>query len=272
MNIVHLLFGSGPKRLSPRHSRGGVQWEPLESRRLLSTSVTLTIGSLPQVPLTATRAAISSTGAGLTLNIQTGQPFSHQLGTLTGISRRGLHANVNWGDGTPVVRGFIFTDRSGTLHISGSHNYVLPGTFVITVKVWHGSGRRATLVAQFQSSANVQPSTTTLQPVAGEPFTTTVGSFAAPAMSNGMTQALITWGDGQTSDGTIQPNAQGGQDVVGTHTYTRPGIYRITAFVTQSNGFSLMHVATLTSLASVAANVMSLNGSGSTIQGILPMM
>lgn len=271
MNIVHLLFGSGPKPSSPRRS-AGVQWEPLESRRLLSTSVTHTIGTPPQAPLTATRAATSVTATGVTLNIQTGQPFSHQLGTLTGISRRGLHANVNWGDGTPVVRGFIFTNRSGTLTVSASHNYVRPGTFVITVKVWHGSGRRATLVAQFQSTANVQPGTTTLQPVAGEPFTTTVGSFVPPANGNGMTQALINWGDGQMSDGTIQPNAQGGQDVVGTHTYSRPGNYRITAFVTQSNGFSLMHVATLTSFASVAANAASLNGSGSTPQSILPMM
>ena len=113
-------------------------------------SAVLMVGASSVATSAVTQPAVVPTATGVTLNVQAGQPFTEQVGTLTGISKRGLHANVNWGDGTTVVRGFISVDRSGTLHISASHDYMRGGTFAITVKVWRGE-RRGALVAQFQS-------------------------------------------------------------------------------------------------------------------------
>jgi uncharacterized secreted protein with C-terminal beta-propeller domain len=47
-------------------------------------------------------------------------------------------------------------------------------------------------------------------------------------------QARIDWGDGQTSDGTIQPDADGRFIVVGTHTYTQTGYFSVQVTFTRA--------------------------------------
>jgi hypothetical protein len=44
----------------------------------------------------------------------------------------------------------------------------------------------------------------------------------------GTFSAVIFWGDGTSSPGIVQPNSQGGYDIVGTPAYARAGAYRLT--------------------------------------------
>jgi hypothetical protein len=66
---------------------------------------------------------------------------------------------------------------------------------------------------------------TDMTALAGHAFTGEVATFAtAPAMR---VSALISWGDGHTSRGTII-GSKDGEAVVGTHTYGAPGYYVVT--------------------------------------------
>lgn len=59
----------------------------------------------------------------------------------------------------------------------------------------------------------------------GKPFDGFVGLLydAHPSTEAGNYQAVITWGDGTTSDGTVTARADGRFFVSGTHTYSKPG-------------------------------------------------
>jgi autotransporter-associated beta strand protein len=66
-----------------------------------------------------------------------------------------------------------------------------------------------------------EPTDELVQPVVGQAFTVTVGSFVPnfEATASDFT-ATIDWGDNTSSAGVITPNSSGGFDVSGTHTYT----------------------------------------------------
>jgi uncharacterized secreted protein with C-terminal beta-propeller domain len=70
-------------------------------------------------------------------------------------------------------------------------------------------------------SAQAVPVTAT----AGTAFNGVVSSFTLN--QPGAVDATINWGDGQFSPGTVQPNAQGGYDVVGSHTYAATGTHDV---------------------------------------------
>jgi len=70
---------------------------------------------------------------------------------------------------------------------------------------------------------------------AGSAASVTVASFIdlAPGADASFYQASIDWGDGTTSAGAIAPNANGGFDVSGTHTYGI-GSFNVTVTVTDA--------------------------------------
>jgi uncharacterized delta-60 repeat protein len=90
---------------------------------------------------------------------------------------------------------------------------------------------------------------TTVSPTAGAPFTGIVASFtdADPASNVSQYTATITWGDGNTSAGTIAANSSGGFNVTGTNTYAAAGTYTITVQISDVGGAT----ATATSTANV---------------------
>src|SRR5260370_29770163 len=65
--------------------------------------------------------------------------------------------------------------------------------------------------------------------------------------------ALIDWGDGQTSAGTLTAHGSGGYDVSGTNTYAEEGTYTITVTLLDEGGSS----TTATSMATVADAALS---------------
>jgi uncharacterized delta-60 repeat protein len=66
-----------------------------------------------------------------------------------------------------------------------------------------------------------------LTATAGAPFAGTVATFTAADanLTAGQFSALITWGDGATSAGTVTAHQNGGFDVAGGHTYAAAGPY-----------------------------------------------
>ena len=67
--------------------------------------------------------------------------------------------------------------------------------------------------------------TSTITAAAGAAFTGTVATFSdtVPNTTASAYTAVINWGDGKTSNGTVTRNAQGGFDVSGTTTFARAG-------------------------------------------------
>jgi hypothetical protein len=90
----------------------------------------------------------------------------------------------------------------------------------------------------------------TLAPTAGTPFLGTVASFTdtGPGTQASAFRATITWGDGQTSAGTVTANGSGGFDVAGSHTYAAEGRYAVSVAIVDSDGGT----ATATGMAHVA--------------------
>jgi hypothetical protein len=123
----------------------------------------------------------------------------------------------------------------------------------------------------------------TIHEMAGAHFTADLGSFITITPGQGL-HAIINWGDGKSSIGTLQPAGVMGIDVLrfnvsGDHTYASPGKYAIHTVVTQSPSplsatAALRIVATIQSTAIVtSARMISLAGtiSGSfKISSVIP--
>ncbi len=78
-------------------------------------------------------------------------------------------------------------------------------------------------------------------PVEGAPFTAIVARFTD---ADGNTEAAryaasINWGNGRVTRGSIVADPNGGFDVIGSYTYPRTGVFRITAQIGDTDGDSV---------------------------------
>jgi hypothetical protein len=85
------------------------------------------------------------------------------------------------------------------------------------------------------ASADVSAATLTIHEQPGVKFTADLGTFTTIAPATGL-KAIIHWGDGKTSKGTLKATGVVGLDEIsfeldGTHTYAHAGTYAITASV-----------------------------------------
>jgi hypothetical protein len=99
---------------------------------------------------------------------------------------------------------------------------------------------------------------TFVRATAGRAFTAVVASFTDknPLGRAGDYQAVIDWGDGQTSIGTIAFDGQGRGTVLGTHTYAVQGNYAVVVKVRDDGG------NTVTAVSRVAVAAVSLKALG----------
>jgi uncharacterized protein (TIGR03118 family) len=77
-------------------------------------------------------------------------------------------------------------------------------------------------------------------PVEGAGFTAVVAKFTDSDESTDPSgfAALINWGDGQVTQGTIATDPAGGFDVSGTHTFAQSGVFHVTAQIGDKDGDS----------------------------------
>ena len=86
-------------------------------------------------------------------------------------------------------------------------------------------------------TATVATATLSLTATEGQSFSGTVATFTGNASQ--ASGATITWGDGQTSSGSITDNGDGTYSISGTHTFADEGDYDLSVSVTISGSGTL---------------------------------
>jgi hypothetical protein len=147
-------------------------------------------------------------------------------------------ALITWGDGTSSA-GTVSADGQGGFLVSGSHAYADEGSYPVGVSIADAGGSTATAggtaaVADAPLAATGRSITTTK----GASFSGTVASFsdANPAAAPAEFSAVIAWGDGTTSAGTVTANPAGGFLVSGSHAYAQVGSYAVGVSISDAGG------------------------------------
>lgn len=183
-------------------------------------SFTLTVGP----PLVVTSDAFSATE---------GASFSGQVGHFTG-GNGPFTATIDWGDGT--------TD-TGTIaagNVTGTHTYAEEGSMSVIVSVTDAGTTKSSTLAESVADANLNSNDEGAVPVVaneGATFSGQVMTFSDqdPGGIASDYTAVIAWGDGTTSAGTVTAT-DGSFAVTGTHVYEEWGSYSGTTTVTDAGG------------------------------------
>jgi virginiamycin B lyase len=202
--------------------------------------------------------------------------FSGSVGVLKGIvsgasNVAALHGTIHWGDGTTSSATFALQTK-GKIAVLGSHTYAAGGKHAVSIDIsqtLYNEGQASTLyplhLPKIVTAARVvnaphHPFITTggiaITGSKGISFNADVASFTAPAVDPRVTRkAVIWWGDGTHSAGTVAANGTM-LTVSGTHLYKRARMYKVRVEVVQSapRG-SHIHVAPVVALISTSAVV-----------------
>jgi ELWxxDGT repeat protein len=185
-------------------------------------------------PLSVQDAPLVATG--LTVSATEGATFSGAVASFTDpdADEAGPYrATIDWGDWT-VTAGTVI-QSGGSFIVSGTHAYASATTkwgfgYGVQVTITDGSGTvTATGTAQV-ADAPLEASGTSFSPMVDVPFGVTATTpFSDPAPAPGLWayQATISWGDGQTSAGSVGQDGSGGYTVTGWHTYAAAGTYPV---------------------------------------------
>jgi hypothetical protein len=172
------------------------------------------------LPLTVYDAPPSATG--LTVTAAEGGTFTGVVGTLSvagGIEPTADYAIlVNWGDGSSSQGTLAPAD--GGYQMLATHTYEEEGTYPTTIEILDdGATATVTGLANVADAALTAVGKSALF-TEGVSASRTLATFedADPRGAAGDYSATITWGDGQSSTGSIVADG-GGFDVVGTHQY-----------------------------------------------------
>ena len=147
-------------------------------------------------------------------------------------------ATINWGDGISAP-GTVSSMGVG-FAVSGSHTYAEEGVYTASVSVLDagGSSTSASGPAQVADAALAAGTFTVGDGVEGTTASPLSFSFtdANPGATAAEFTATITWGDGNSSLGTVTAASGGGFDVSGSHTYAVHGSYTAGVTVKDAGG------------------------------------
>jgi hypothetical protein len=227
----------------------------------------------------------SSATAQSTVNVGDA-PLTAQGQTLAGIEGQSLTNVVvasftdPGSDGTTAdyAATITWTDSSGQTHttagtiqatgpqafnvvVANLGPYAEEGTYTIGVRIADQGGS----VAAVQSTvivgdASLVSSSQNVNAITGLAFTGQVATFtdANPYAPAGDFTASIQWGDGQTSQGTIVSNANGGFAVTGTNTFASRGSYSVAVHIVDKGGAATTARGTAIVTDSIPALIVSL--------------
>ncbi|MBS0260989.1 MAG: hypothetical protein JSS02_03460, partial [Planctomycetes bacterium] len=146
-----------------------------------------------------------------------------------------LSLTVDWGDGSHEPGILVPGTHGGK--IANTHRYADNGSYTATLTLSDG---RTTVSSQMQFAvANANPvlgALTGMTAFARGQSIQLSASFTDPGIRDRQT-AIIDWGDGTTSPGTIGQRPGSGT-AVGTHTYTTSGNYQVQLTLTDNDGGS----------------------------------
>ncbi|WP_422926492.1 hypothetical protein [Singulisphaera sp. PoT] len=211
----------------------------------ITVTITSSGGSQATATSTATIADAPLTGTIATIPAQTeGSTFEGEVATFTDGNPFGsvsdFIAPILWGDGNSSI-GTITSLGGGKYSISSSNQYVTPGNYPITVKVVDIGGSNLTL------NGTVTVLDAPIEPISGTSITLTEGStfsgqvatfHDAPTASANSFSATISWGNGDSSKGTVVSLGQGLFGIQGTEIYQMAGSYPITVTISDDFGKS----------------------------------
>lgn len=200
-----------------------------------ASSVTVNIrdagGSTATVHSPATIAdADVLTGTGLTVSATEGQTFSGAVATFndayTGNSAGDFTATIAWGDGTTTAG--TVSGSGATYTVSGNHTYAEEGTqspTIVLIDDAPGTAKGTATATAHIADATLTPNAFTFHPTEASTFTGVVATFMdanAGAPASDFT-AMIDWGDGTTTSGSVTAAGGGAFNVTGTHTFGEEG-------------------------------------------------
>jgi RHS repeat-associated protein len=192
-----------------------------------------------QGPIVMADAPIAS--AGSTVAPTAGNVFAGQVAVINDSNPYGVaadySASIDWGNGQ-TTSGTI-GGSNGHLTVSGSTTYNTSGLDRITVSVTDTAGLTTTAHAAANvSDAAITISTLSLSADEGVAFNGVVGSFTSSnsSASDSTFSAVITWGDGKITAGSVAPNGGSGFNVSGSNTFTSPGTYTYSLRITSRGG------------------------------------
>ena len=230
----------------------------------VNVTVNGTDGSTASGTGQATISPVMLLATGTTITPVAGQPFTGAVASFTdpypGLSASNYAATIAWGDGHTTI-GTIASNGSGGFNVVGTNTYAAAGSESVTVNVTRLIDNQSATATT--SAVVVVPALavtgTTITPIAGQPFTGLVETFTdnMTGLPPSDYAAIIAWGDGHTSVGTIASNGSGGFNVTGTNTYAATGTDSVTLTVTRlTNNQS----ATATTTAVVVAPTITATG------------
>jgi hypothetical protein len=187
-------------------------------------------------------------GQGRSLGTTEGQTFSGSVAVFTnsgypGNSPNDFTASIDWGDGT-TTSGSITSDGQGVYTVSGTHSYAEDGSYSVTVTLADddppGPVSLASSTAHSDMTvAEVDLTATgvgTLTATEGQSFAGTVATFSDPGSpdSSDAYSAIILWGDGTSSQGSIS-GSNGNFTISGSHTYADEGHFAVTTLIVEGS-------------------------------------
>lgn len=199
----------------------------------------------------------------LAIHASTNKAFAGNIAILKGIDA--THANlaalqgrVNWGDGSAPSAAQFISGPKGEIIVHATHSFTTGGKRSITVSLTQdiSNGTSSTsdpplALPSVQTSARVTGKAPAakyhafafpISAVVGVPFQGTVGTLtgASPAAGQSLV-AIIFWGDGSQSTGTITDDGSGAWQIAGSHTFEKKGRRHIQVVVTLQSGSARPH-------------------------------
>jgi PKD repeat protein len=196
--------------------------------------------------LTTPKAAVSD--APLTLHVQApaivegGSP-SGPIATFTDLDTAevatAFTATIDWGDGTSG-RGTVARTGAGAFNVSANHTFGEEGQFTVgvTVKDAGGSTASANQAVMVGDAPLTAGAPFTLHGTERKAHTSSVATFHDGFASAPVTDftAMINWGDGKSSPGTVAAAPGGGWQVIASHAYADEGRYTTSVTVKDKGG------------------------------------
>jgi phospholipase C len=164
-------------------------------------------------------------------------------------------ASITWGDGQSST-GTVQSDGNGGFNVVGTNTYAEEGSDSLTIVITDGGGSKVTITSSaLVADAALLASTATVTPTVGQAFTGVIAAFRDPGTDGTVNDysATITWGDGQSSTGTIQSDGNGGFNVVGSNTYAATGNHTVAVAISDVGG-STATVGSTANVVSAAAS------------------
>jgi hypothetical protein len=217
-----------------------------------SLPITITIqdvgGSSVTAGSTATVADAPLVARAINIAANEGATFSGKLASFFDVDPNGVvadySATIAWGDGS-TSSASMSANANGGFDVSGSHVYAEEGyySYTLTIDDVGGSSSMtagtATIIDPPLMPGSVPP-LTLHQGIPSGTIIVCTFQYLGGSEPVGNYTAIINWGDGSSTAGTIsQPGGAGTAfDVSGSHTYAVAGRYNLTVAISDADGDS----------------------------------